>query len=133
MEARDPRSAAAGGLAAATVLLLVVYGRDAWIVTVGAGLLALGVVGALLFRLLARELGPRNAPRRRMLRHRGLLASGLAASGASCLLAAALVTRHAEAGWGLLYWLLALLMTAGIVAVRFAYHGGRRLDARPEP
>lgn len=130
--ARDPRTAAAWGLAAATALLLAAYGRDAWIVAVGAAVLGLLLAGALVFRLLARELAPRDEPRRRLLRHRGLLASGLAASGASCLLAAALVTRHAEARWDLLYGLLALLMTAGVTAIRFAYHGGHRVDAEPE-
>ncbi len=133
MERRD---AAAWALLAATVALLAVYGRDPWIFAVGAGVLALLGVGTLAFRLLARELDVGRGPRRRLLRHKGLMASGLLACGVSCLLAAALVTRHAEARWGLLYVLLALLMTAGIAAVRVAYHGGRRVradDGGPEP
>ncbi len=127
----DRPSIFAWTLLAATVALLAVYGWSRWIFGVGLGLVAILAFGAWIYRLLAREMASPGPPRR-MLRHRGLLASGLTACATSCLLAAALVTRHARDQWGVLYGFLALLMVAGIVAIRFAYAGGQRLEEQPE-
>ncbi len=132
MEPVNTANGFAAGLALVTAALLLMFGRSPWIAAMGAAILAVSAFVALIAWLFLRDVAT-GGVRRRLLGHRGLLASGALACATSCLLAAALVTRHAENQWGVLYVLLAVLMTAGIVAIRFAYAGTKRVESAPEP